>query len=163
MTVERGLLPRSRSRARHDRRWLLAYASASELPSGYVLESARLSWAVGDPVGELGFCRAHAGMDWAASAPGTACTISGASKWRLLKSSLARSLKFAAKAFRIMASVCGAASCRGALNAALTSENLRQALKDAKVAQHLLVIIFITMRRLPRMATAPKNARHTIA
>lgn len=47
--------------------WVKHYNRASEHPSGYVIEVKRFCCAGGDPVGYLGFCRARAVMDWAAS------------------------------------------------------------------------------------------------
>ena len=43
------------------------YNPASEHPSGYVIEVKRFCCAGDDPAGYLGFCRARAVMDWAAS------------------------------------------------------------------------------------------------
>ena len=47
--------------------WRQDYNRASEHPSGYVIEVKRFCCAGSDPAGYLGFCRARAVMDWAAS------------------------------------------------------------------------------------------------
>ena len=47
--------------------WVKYYNRASEHPSGYVIEVKRFCCAGSDPAGYLGFCRARAVMDWAAS------------------------------------------------------------------------------------------------
>ena len=47
--------------------WRQHYNRASEHPSGYVIEVKRFCCAGSDPAGYLGFCRARAVMDWAAS------------------------------------------------------------------------------------------------
>jgi len=48
------------------RRYLDLYNSASEHPSGYVIEEKRVCWSGCDPAGYFGFCRARSVMDRAA-------------------------------------------------------------------------------------------------
>jgi putative transposase len=47
--------------------WRIDYNRASEHPSSYVIEAKRFCCVGCDPAGYLEFCRARAGMDWAAS------------------------------------------------------------------------------------------------